>query len=158
MASHALRQARVLALCQALYTSALSVDLTLTGLVGYTLAPNKALATLPFALITVASALTAIAAAFLIERLGRRPAFCLGALACMAGGLVSVLAIWRHDFVLFCLGTALVGVFQAFARFYRLAAADAAPLAEKPRAISAVLTGGVWRRCVAPRSRPGART
>jgi MFS family permease len=101
MASHALRQARVLALCQALYTSALSVDLTLTGLVGYTLAPNKALATLPFALITVASALTAIAAAFLIERLGRRPAFCLGALACMAGGLVSVLAIWRHDFVLF---------------------------------------------------------
>ncbi|UBM10872.1 MFS transporter [Cupriavidus metallidurans] len=143
MASHALRQARVLALCQALYTSALSVDLTLTGLVGYTLAPNKALATLPFALITVASALTAIAAAFLIERLGRRPAFCLGGLACMAGGLVSVLAIWRHDFVLFCLGTALVGVFQAFARFYRLAAADAAPLAEKPRAISAVLTGGV---------------
>ncbi len=30
-------------------------DLTLTGLVGYTLAPDKALATVPFALITVAS-------------------------------------------------------------------------------------------------------
>jgi len=43
-----MRQARVLALCQALYTSALSVDLTLTGLVGYTLAPDKALATLPW--------------------------------------------------------------------------------------------------------------
>jgi len=53
------------------------------------------------------------------------------------------MAIWRHDFVLFCLGTALVGVFQAFARFYRLAAADAAPAEDKPRAISAVLTGGV---------------
>ena len=143
MATPAMRQARVLALCQALYTSALSVDLTLTGLVGYTLAPDKALATLPFALITVASAVTAIAAAFLIERLGRRLAFCVGGLACMSGGLVSVLAIWRHDFALFCLGTALVGVFQAFARFYRLAAADTAPAAEKPRAISAVLTGGV---------------
>ncbi len=143
MASVAMRQARVLALCQALYTSALSVDLTLTGLVGYTLAPSKALATLPFALITVASALTAIAAAFVIERCGRRFAFCVGGVACMLGGWVSVAAIWRHDFWLFCLGTALVGVFQAFARFYRLAAADAAPAADKPRAISAVLTGGV---------------
>ncbi len=71
-------QARLLAVCQALFTSALSVDLTLTGLVGYTLAPDKALATLPFALITVASAFTAIAAAFLIERLGRRAAFLPG--------------------------------------------------------------------------------
>ncbi|MGO4304770.1 MFS transporter [Cupriavidus sp. RAF12] len=143
MAIPAMRQARVLALCQALYTAALSVDLTLTGLVGYTLAPDKALATLPFALITVASALTAIAAAFLIERLGRRFAFCLGGLACTIGGLVSVWAIYRHHFILFCVGTALVGVFQAFARFYRLAAADAAPAPDKPRAISVVLTGGV---------------
>lgn len=47
------RGARVLALCQALYTSAVSIDLKLTGLVGYTLATDKALATLPFSLITV---------------------------------------------------------------------------------------------------------
>jgi len=143
MATPALSQARVLAVCQALFTAALSVDLTLTGLVGYTLAPDKALATLPFALITVASAVTAIAAAFLIERLGRRAAFCLGGLACTAGGLVSVWAISHRHFVAFCAGTALVGVFQAFARFYRLAAADAAAPADKPRAIAAVLTGGV---------------
>lgn len=143
MAATPMSHARVLAICQALFTSALSVDLTLTGLVGYTLAPDKALATLPFALITVASAVTAFAAAFVIERLGRRLAFCIGGLACTAGGLVSVWAIARHDFVAFCAGTALVGVFQAFARYYRLAAADAAPTPDKPRAISAVLTGGV---------------
>ena len=143
MASLAMRQARVLALCQALFTSAISVDLTLTGLVGYTLAPTKALATLPFALITVAGAATAMGVPFVIERFGRRFAFCLGGVACMLGGWVSVAAIWRHDFWLFCGGTALVGVFQSFARFYRLAAADAAPVPEKPRAISVVLTGGV---------------
>ncbi|AOZ04477.1 MFS transporter [Cupriavidus malaysiensis] len=143
MATPAMSQARVLAVCQALFTAALSVDLTLTGLVGYTLAPDKALATLPFALITVASAFTAIAAAFVIERCGRRLAFCLGGLACTVGGLVSVWAISHRHFVAFCVGTALVGVFQAFARFYRLAAADAAAVAEKPRAIAAVLTGGV---------------
>ena len=143
MASPAMRQARVLALCQGLFTSAISVDLTLTGLVGYTLAPTKALATLPFALITVAGAATAMGVPFVIERFGRRFAFCLGGVACMLGGWVSVAAIWRHDFWLFCGGTALVGVFQSFARFYRLAAADAAPVPEKPRAISVVLTGGV---------------
>jgi len=143
MAMPAPSQARILALCQALFTSALSVDLTLTGLVGYTLAPDKALATLPFALITVASALTAIGAAFLIERWGRRAAFSLGGLSCAAGGAVSVWAIAHGSFAAFCLGTALVGVFQAFARFYRLAAADAAAVPDKPRAISLVLTGGV---------------
>ncbi|MBY4899240.1 MFS transporter [Cupriavidus sp. AU9028] len=143
MAATPMSHARVLAICQALFTSALSVDLTLTGLVGYTLAPDKALATLPFALITVAAAVTAFGAAFVIGRLGRRLAFCIGGLACTAGGAVSVWAIARHDFVSFCVGTALVGVFQAFARYYRLAAADAAPAADKPRAISAVLTGGV---------------
>lgn len=145
-----LYHARVLAVCQALYTAAISVDLTLTGLVGYTLAPDKALATLPFALITVAAALTAVPVPFLIERLGRRLAFCLGGLACAGGGMVSVLAIARHDFVLFCVGTALVGVFQAFSRFYRLAAADAASAANKPRAISAVLTGGVVAAVAGP--------
>ena len=143
MASPKLKQARVLALCQALFTSALSVDLTLTGLVGYTLAADKALATLPFALITVATAVFSYAASFVIERLGRPAAFVIGGLACTAGGLVSVRAISRQDFVLFCVGTALVGVFQAFAAFYRLAAADVVPAAEKPRAISIVLTGGV---------------
>lgn len=50
---HGRRDARVLAVCQALYTSSVSIDLTLTGLVGYTLADDKALATLPFSLITV---------------------------------------------------------------------------------------------------------
>ena len=62
MASPAMRQARVLALCQALFTSAISVDLTLTGLVGYTLAPTKALATLPFALHIAGKRLPAVAA------------------------------------------------------------------------------------------------
>ena len=72
------RNARVLALCQALYTSSVSIDLTLTGLVGYTLADDKALATLPFSLITVAAALTTIFASFLMARIGRRAGFALG--------------------------------------------------------------------------------
>jgi MFS family permease len=144
------RNARVLALCQALYTSSVSIDLTLTGLVGYTLADDKALATLPFSLITVAAALTTIFASFLMARIGRRAGFALGAAVGAAGGAISVHAIFIHSFWLFCCGTATVGVFQAFAQYYRLAAADAVDSHAKSRAISTVLTGGVVAAVLGP--------
>ena len=144
------RNARVLALCQALYTSSVSIDLTLTGLVGYTLADDKAFATLPFSLITVAAALTTIFASFLMARIGRRAGFALGAAVGAAGGAISVHAIFAHSFWQFCCGTATVGVFQAFAQYYRLAAADAVDTPLKSRAISTVLTGGVVAAVLGP--------
>lgn len=52
--------ALVLAVAQGLFTAAVSIDLTLTGLTGYQLAPDKSLATLPFALITVAGAVATL--------------------------------------------------------------------------------------------------
>jgi MFS family permease len=144
------RAARVLAVCQALYTSSVSIDLTLTGLVGYTLADDKALATLPFSLITVAAALTTIFASFLMARIGRRAGFAVGAAVGAAGGAISVCAIFHHSFWAFCAGTATVGVFQAFAQYYRLAAADAVGVHAKSRAISTVLAGGVVAAVLGP--------
>ncbi|TDN68995.1 MFS transporter [Paraburkholderia sp. BL10I2N1] len=144
------RAARVLAVCQALYTSSVSIDLTLTGLVGYTLADDKALATLPFSLITIAAALTTIFASFLMARIGRRAGFVVGAAVGAAGGAISVYAIIHHSFWAFCAGTATVGVFQAFAQYYRLAAADAVGVHAKSRAISTVLAGGVVAAVLGP--------
>jgi MFS family permease len=144
------RNAAVLAVCQGLYTCAISIDLTLTALTGWQLAPDKALATLPFALITVAGAVVTWFAAFLIQRLGRRLSFALGAASCTAGGLISVWSVFHGDFWVFCMGTALVGVFQAFAQYYRLAAADAVASQFKSRAISTVLAGGVIAAIVGP--------
>lgn len=142
--------AAVLALCQGLFTCAISIDLTLTALTGWQLAPDKSLATLPFALITVAGAVVTWFAAFLIQRLGRRWSFALGAASCCVGGLVSVWSVWHGDFWTFCVGTALVGVFQAFAQYYRLAAADAVADEFKGRAVSTVLTGGVIAAIAGP--------
>ncbi len=144
------RNAAVLALCQGLFTCAISIDLTLTALTGWQLAPDKALATLPFALITVAGAVVTWFAAFLIQRLGRRWSFVLGAASCCVGGLISVWSVFHGQFWTFCAGTALVGVFQAFAQYYRLAAADAVSEAAKSRAISTVLAGGVIAALVGP--------
>lgn len=149
-ASAGSRNAAVLALCQGLFTCAISIDLTLTALTGWQLAPDKALATLPFALITVAGAVVTWFAAFLIQRLGRRWSFVLGAASCCVGGLISVWSVFHGQFWTFCAGTALVGVFQAFAQYYRLAAADAVSEAAKSRAISTVLAGGVIAALVGP--------
>ena len=142
--------ALVLAIAQGLFTAAVSIDLTLTGLTGYQLAPDKSLATLPFALITVAGAIATLFASLLMQRIGRRRGFVLGASTCAVGGLVSVWAVFHDAFWVFCLGTAAVGVFQAFAQYYRLAAADSVETDHKARVISMVLAGGVIAAVLGP--------
>src|SRR5437868_2325672 len=128
---------------QGLYVLMASIDLTLTGLVGYRIAPTHALATLPYALIFIAGTITPSPAAFLMARAGRRAGFMVGAYFAAIGGLVSVWAVSAHDFVLFCVGTALVGAYQGFAVYYRYAAADETPPERRPRVISYVVGAGV---------------
>lgn len=144
------RNALILAICHGLFTCAISIDLTLTALTGWQLAPDKALATLPFALITVAGALSTLFVSHLLQRIGRQLGFAAGSLVGAIGGLLSVWAVFHQDFWIFCLGTAAVGVYQAFAQFYRLAAADSVASEYKSRAISTVLTGGVIAAIVGP--------
>lgn len=133
----------VLAICQCLYTAAISVDMTLTGVVGYKLSVIKSLATLPFALIVVAGAITTFFAAQILQKIGRRNGFILGALCAVIGGIISVISIYYTSFIGFCIGTAFVGIFQAFAFYYRFAAADAVNNSEKAKAISYVMIGSV---------------
>jgi MFS family permease len=144
------RNAVLLALCQGLYVCGISVDLTLTGITGYQLAPDKALATLPFALITVGAAVITVAAALIIGRIGRRLGFALGSLSGAVGGLTSVYAVFHANFWVFCIGTALIGAYQGFAQYYSLAAADSVEPARKSRAISTVLAGGVLAALIGP--------
>jgi predicted MFS family arabinose efflux permease len=144
------RNAALLAVCQGLYVCGISVDLTLTGITGYQLAPDKALATLPFALIAVGAAIVTVAAAFILGRIGRRLGFAVGSLAGAIGGLVSVYATFQGSFWVFCIGTALIGVYQGFAQFYSIAAADSVEPVKKSRAISTVLAGGVLAAIAGP--------
>jgi MFS family permease len=144
------RNLAVLTVAQALFLCGTSVDLTLTGLVGYRLAPTPALATLPAALITVVTLAGTGPAAALLARYGRRVAFPAGSVVAAVGGLVSVLAVSVASFPLFCLGTALVGGYQAAAGYYSFAAADDAPAGRRGRAIATVLIGGVVAAVVGP--------
>jgi MFS family permease len=144
------RTAFLLAICQACYLSASSIGVASSGLVGTELAPSLLLATLPYSLIATTNAVVTVPASFLMARLGRRAGFVLGALIGGLGGVVSAWAIFERDFLLFCLGNALWGAFQATAQYYRFAAADAAAPAFRSRAVSYVLAGGVAAALIGP--------
>ena len=144
------RTAFLLAVCQACFLSASSIGVASSGLVGTGLAPTPLLATLPYSLIATTNACVTVPASFLMARLGRRVGFVLGALLGGLGGIISAWAIFSQSFVLFCLGNALWGCFQATAQYYRFAAADAAAPAFRSRAVSYVLAGGVAAAVIGP--------
>jgi MFS family permease len=139
-----------LSVAQALYLASAAIAFTFSGIVGARLAPDASLATLPVALMTVATMLTTIPASLLMERFGRRPGFLAGAAAGLLGAGVSSWAVIHQSFALFCAGNALLGAYQAFAMYYRFAAADAVDEGSKGRAIGWVLTGGVVAALLGP--------
>lgn len=144
------RNVLLLTLAQALFQTASIMLVTLSGLIGLMLAPDKSLATLPVAAMVVTAAATMIPASLWMQRWGRRHGFLAGAaLGCLAG-LAGLSAIVWHSFALFVLANMLVGAYQGFAQYYRFAAAEAARDAHKSRAISWVMTGGVLAAIAGP--------
>jgi len=137
------RNVPLLALSQALTVSAVSLILTTSALVGFALTDDKSFATLPVALMAIATMCTSIPAAMLMEKIGRKNGFMLSTLFGIAGSLISLLAILESEFWLFVVGNMLIGIFNGFASYYRFSAADAVDQGHKSRAISYVLAGGV---------------
>ncbi len=140
----------LLACCQALSMTGMSLVITVSALVGSLLAPDRAYATLPVAVQMTATMLTTIPASLLMKQIGRRPAFMLGVLIGMAGASLCATAIFSGDFVLFCAGQAMMGSAQGFAMYYRFAAADTASPTFRPKAISLVMAGGVVSGLLGP--------
>lgn len=146
----AVRNVSLLAICQALMMTASTLIVATSALVGVMLADNAALATLPFGLMWLTTTLTAVPAALLMRRIGRRAGLMSGVTAAILGGGLCTLAIFERRFDLFCAGSMLVGAFNAFGQQYRFAAADAAGEAFRARAISLVLAGGVVAALAGP--------
>ncbi len=139
-----------LAVCQALMLSSTSLTMATSALVGFALAPSAAQATLPVGFVYVFMMLTMIPASLLMQKLGRKIGFALGGAVGMMGGLVSAFGIYQQSFSLFCLGSALFGISNGFGQFYRFAAAEIVPEAQKSKAISWVLVGGLVAAFIGP--------
>ncbi len=135
---------------QALYMACSLIAITLTSLVGARLAPDPGLATLPLALQVVGVLVATQPLSMLMQRHGRRSGLMLGALAGGLGGVVCADAVWRGDFAMFCVGGAVLGVYQASAMFYRFAAFDAVAPDQRGRATALVLGGGLLAAVAAP--------
>lgn len=145
------RAALVLAAAQAVIGSAGPIAFSLGALAGdHLLGPDKSLATAPITGFTVGVAVGALPAAAIIRKLGQRPGFVSGTLFTALGGAVATLALFLQNFWVFVLGLTLIGVGNAFVQQFRFAAADNAPPAFKPRAISFVLAGGFITAIVGP--------
>jgi MFS family permease len=144
------RNVLILASTQALFQTVSVMVITLSGIVGWMLAANKSLATLPIALMLVAAAVTMIPASLFMQRYGRKAGFLLGALLGGVAGLLAAVAIWMESFPLFVAANMLMGSYQAFAQYYRFAAAEAASADFRSRAISWVIAGGVIAAVAGP--------
>ena len=114
-----------------------------TGLAGFALAADKSFATVPLTCYVVGSAITTIPASLLMKTIGRRGGFQVGTVIGMFGGAVCSLAVFLASFSLLCAGMTLMGVYTAFGKYYRFAAADAASHSFRAKAISLTLAGGI---------------
>ena len=144
------RNVPLLALCQAMMVSAMSLVISTAALVGYQLAPDKSYATLPVAASLVATMLTSIPAAILMQRIGRRNGFMLASVVALSGVVLLVYATVHKQFWLFLFAIMSIGFFNGFGNYYRFTAADVVDDAHKSRAISYVLLGGVVAAFVGP--------
>jgi predicted MFS family arabinose efflux permease len=141
--AQAKRQVLLLAISQALYSSAIVILMATGGLVGVMLAPSKGWATMPISTFVIGSMVATVPASFFMQRHGRRLGFISGAITAALGSLLAVYAIYHADFVLFCIASFMFGVYQATSNYLRFAAADISSQIFRPKAISWTLTGGV---------------
>jgi MFS family permease len=140
----------LLAAAQALLLTNAITLVSINGLLGLQLAPDKRLATLAITTYVIGATLATLPAAFFMKHYGRRAGFMLGAGLGMLGALIAGFAVSIGSFWLLCLGTVFAGTYNAFGQQYRFAAADAAPPDWKSLAISLTLTGGIIGGVVGP--------
>jgi MFS family permease len=114
-----------------------------TGLAGFALAADKSFATVPLTCYVIGSAITTIPASLLMKSIGRRGGFQVGTVIGMFGAAVCSLAMFLASFWMLCAGMTLMGVYTAFGKYYRFAAADAASHSFRAKAISLTLAGGI---------------
>ncbi|MBC7202727.1 MAG: MFS transporter [Pusillimonas sp.] len=144
------RNVLVLAGSQSLFTITTITVMTLASVIGLRLSPDPDFATLPIALMMLATVITTLPASLLMKRIGRRNGFMLGTASGIIGSALMLLGTAQTSFFYFCAGMFMLGLYQSFAMYYRFAAADVARATLRGRAVSYVLAGGVISAIIGP--------
>lgn len=148
--AHELGNVLRLAVAQALAGANAVVVYATGAIVGNTLAPSPALATLPISIFVVGMAACTLPAGAIARRHGRRAAFLAGTACGVLVGLLSALGVMLGAFWLFCAAMVFGGAYAAVVLSFRFAAADCAPPERRARAMSAVMAGGVFAGVIGP--------
>ena len=144
------RNTLILSAAQGLSITTTNINMINTGLVGTNLSANSALATLPLSIQFLTIALCLIPVSLLMGKFGRRPMFLSGAFSVFIGCLIIAFSIYDRSFLLFIIGSVLLGISQANQQFYRYAAADNVSTNLKSKAISLVLAVGLIAAFIGP--------
>lgn len=139
-----------LAVAQALAGANSTVVYATGAIIGHMLAPRPELATMPISIFVVGMAASTLPVGTLARRYGRQAAFLVGSLCGVIVGLLAALALVNQSFVMFCAAMLFGGAYAAVVLTFRFAAAECVTSAEKPRALSIVLAGGVFAGVLGP--------
>lgn len=145
-----MRNVYVLAIAQALSAAGMMTVFLLGGILGSELAPLPQLATLPVSLTVVGLAATAIPAALLMERIGRRAAFVASASLAAIAALAVAWAVVQQSFAILCAATLALGANLAFQQQHRFAAAESVTPGRVSTAVSIVMVGTLVAAAVGP--------
>lgn len=148
------RNVALLCATQALLFTNNTILISINGLAGYALAADtdKWMATLPVTSYVIGAALTTMPVSQLMRRVGRVNGFSIGTLIGILGALLCGFAVYSHSFWTLCIGTLVMGIYNASGQYYRFAAADAASSEFKSKAISLVMAGGLVGGILGPQT------
>ena len=144
------RDVLLLSVAQALAGANSAAVFAIGAIIGHGLAPSEVLATLPISLFVVGMAACTLPAGMLARRHGRQAAFMAGTACGVLGGLFAAWAVLAGSFWIFSVSTFLAGAYAAVVLSFRFAAADCVPPERRPRALSAVMAGGVFAGVLGP--------
>ncbi|WP_286239327.1 MFS transporter [Neptuniibacter halophilus] len=136
--------------CQALLTTGNVLLVAVVALIGQKLTSSAALTTFPVATQFIGLMLATIPASLIMRKIGRKNGFYLGNSVGISGALLCILALNQGQFYLFSAGTFLLGIGIGFGTLYRFAAVEVSSEAERSKAISFVMAGGVIAAILGP--------
>ena len=139
-----------LSTAQALAGANTTVIYATAAIIGNTLAPTPALATMPISIFVVGMAASTLPAGTVAQRYGRRTSFMVGTGCGVIVGLLSALAIWLGSFWLYCFAMLFGGAYAAVVLSFRFAAAECVDTHDRARALSVVMAGGVAAGVIGP--------
>jgi MFS family permease len=144
------RNTLILAAAMAVYSSVLQLVAAVSSITFVLVTGVEGLLGLGPAIFLTASALTAVPAGRLMDRLGRKPVIAGGYVSAAAGCSLTALATNLGSAPLVILGFALTGAANGIALLIRAAAGDMYPPERRARGISYVLFGSVFGAILGP--------